>query len=341
MVHTPLLKRHLIPVSGIILCILVAIQVLPAQTNSTQTDSTSAKTPGTSTGAKTTSDQPAYDSMEFKGHSRMESLTNTLVGNNFVYQRADSVTTGDHGRYKEDPKTHKGILDADGNLVFDDPKHHATCNKAHIDTTIKLAVFTESVVLILKPEEKTPDKAAAPAPTTGVQTVAATAANAVPTAQPDDTGTNNARGQQKHGATVYCDRMEDEYKKKYIKLFGHVLFKQKFVDASGKTVERELTAEHAEYNGKTESMVLFGPVDGHDSKGQEVHSKNKVTLGTKEGEESLEGDGIKTRFLPQDDAEEADSAPGGDSNAKPATDTKATDAAKDKGDKTSGAKGTR
>jgi hypothetical protein len=97
-------------------------------------------------------------------------------------------------------------------------------------------------------------------------------------------------------------------------------------------VERVLTAEHAEYNGKSEVMLLFGPVDGHDGNGQEIHSPNLVKVGTKEGEETLDGVKISIKFLPDKDNEEDDASDAKDADKQPA-------APQDRGGKNTSGKG--
>src|SRR5579871_6155520 len=181
MAHIAFPNRTAISAAGIALCTLAAVTVLSAQTNQTPTGTNKQAASGAATA---TAAKQSFDDLEFKGFSRYDSKTNSTVGHNFIYTRGDSVTKGDNGRYKEvDTKTHEGILDADGNLVFDDPQHHATCNKAHIDRIAKLAVFTENVVLVLKPEKE--GNAAAPPPN-GAQPAPATSANGAPDAQPEN-----------------------------------------------------------------------------------------------------------------------------------------------------------
>jgi hypothetical protein len=355
MAHTGL-SKPILTVVGVALCALAATQLSPAQTSQTPAPG-AIKKQDTSAASATTAAKQSYDDLEFKGFWRHNALTNTTAGDDFIYTRADSVTTGDHGSFKEvNAKNHEGILDVYGNLVYDDPKHHATCNKGHIDMTAKLAVFTESVVLTLKPETDAngaPQNNAPGAPTSKAPGTPQNNATVAPpdnaaAAQADNSTTADVRGQKKHGVIVHCDRMEDQYKKKYIKLYGHVVFTQKYVDSNGKTVERELTAEHAEYNGKSEIMVLFGPVDGHDGNGQEIHNLTGMKIGTKEGAESMEGTGVKLRFLPQEDNEDDNSDADASNDGKPSLDSKATDtkgadkntdAGKTKDGKADGAKG--
>jgi lipopolysaccharide export system protein LptA len=314
-------RHHFVRIAGIALGGLALGTALLAQTS--QTPSPAADKGKLVPPSASSSTEKPFSNLVFNRHYVMSS--DFAKGDDFIYTRGDAVTTGDHGHFKQiDKKTHEGILDANGNLVYDDPQHHATCDKAHIDMTTKLAIFTENVVLVLKPDKAANAPAPPPPPPSG-------AASAAATDTPPD---KDVQGQKRHGVTVTCDRMEDQYKKKFIKLYGHLVFKQKFVDTDGKTVERTMTAEHAEYNGKSEIMVLFGPVDGHDSKGQEFHTTTDVTVGTKEGDENIEGIGpAKIIFLPQDDSEDNSDA---DTDVKTNADVKPK---KDTGGKDTGTKG--
>jgi hypothetical protein len=104
--------------------------------------------------------------------------------------------------------------------------------------------------------------------------------------------------------------VEDYYKRKFVILRGHLVFRQKFTKDSGKVVERTLTAEHAEYDIKTDRMVLFAPVDGHDTDGQTFHSEFDMTVGTKKGAEKLAGKKIHiTGFVEEQEEEKEDRTP--------------------------------
>ena len=70
-------------------------------------------------------------------------------------------------------------------------------------------------------------------------------------------------------------------------------------------VERTLTAEHAEYDQKTERLLLFAPVNGQDTDGQEMHSESDMLVGTKEGAETLATQGKTTLKIFVDEDEDA------------------------------------
>ena len=203
--------------------------------------------------------------------------------------------TGDHVQVNDDEK----IIDADGHLVMDDPKQHVTGDKIHVEDKdkAKVAVMTGNVVIDIKPKEKADDpKAANP---------------------PADDKNAEVKGERGRGVNITCDKVESFYKKDFIILTGNLTFKQKYTKKNGKVVERTMTASKAEYDGKTEKLHLFAPVDGKDTDEQELHFKTDVIVGTKEGNETIESEGEfrGTIFVDKDKEEGAADKP-----AKPADD---------------------
>ena len=209
---------------------------------------------------------------EFTGEeARGDMQTGDWTARNFRYAREDMTVTGDKGRYNK--YSHKMLID--GNLVMDDPKHHVTGSKADVDDVKKIAIITENVVMVVKPA---PDK---------------------DSAKPDA----DLNSERKQGIVITCDYVKDYYKRKFTILRGHLVFRQKIKKKDGSTLERVLTAEHAEYNGETDKMLLFTPVKGHDSDGQTTEFEKDVLLGTKEGEETLETKGRTKAIFIIDDAD--------------------------------------
>ena len=239
--------------------------------------------------------------------------TGTWVGQHFTYKLSDAILTGDNVRID----TKKRILDAEGNLVLDDPKHHATANKAHVDQTKgkEVAFYTGNVVLVLKPEIEpnagrmpgTGSKELLPAPLT-IPPAARNGAGGQPPAganQQDDHASL-----QRRGATVTCDSIEHRFKKKYFILRGHVIAKQRILQTDNTILERTLTCEHLEYDAKADKMTLFPPVDMIQSDGQNIHSlKSKVTIGTKEGAETIDAPEMSGMAFPPTDDEADTPAP--------------------------------
>jgi hypothetical protein len=97
---------------------------------------------------------------------------------------------------------------------------------------------------------------------------------------------------------VYCDRIDDYYERQFVILSGHLVFKQQITKSDGKTLERILTAEHAEYDGKANRLHHFAPVDLKDTDNQSGHFDQDVVVGTKEGEETVQSKGRFSAVFP-------------------------------------------
>ncbi len=216
--------------------------------------------------------------------------TDVTTGRDLTYKEDDMVVTGAKARYKRFTKK-TGLLDAEGNLVMDDSKYHITGEKGSYDSrpNAKLAIITGSVVIVIKPKDKSAD--------------------------PNASDVESEKGR---GGTIYCDRVEYYRAKKYTILTGHLVFKQKIKKDNGQTVERTLTAEHAEHDKNVEKLHLFAPVDMKDTDDQEGHFDKDVFIGTKEGEETLQSSG---RFKGTFNVESDDEDKGGGSAADKKSDT--------------------
>lgn len=114
--------------------------------------------------------------------------------------------------------------------------------------------------------------------------------------------------QRKYPVIITCDRAVDAYKKEFIVLTGHLVFKQTILKDNGKMVERTLTAEHAEYDGKANKLHLFTPVNSYDSEGRTFDFTADVFVGTKEREETLSTPGRTTIHFNADDTSGDDPA---------------------------------
>jgi lipopolysaccharide assembly outer membrane protein LptD (OstA) len=196
--------------------------------------------------------------------------TGLARGKNLVYTEGDMRFTGQTAVYKKSARE----FDAQGSLELDDPKHHVTGDKSHVDLKKQLAVIKGSVVITLKPTLPDPSVPTDPA---------------------------NAK-QRRFPVIITCDRAEDSYKRDFIILNGHLVFKQAILKDDGKMVERTLTAEHAEYDGKTNKLHLFQPVKAFDSEGQNIEFEKDAYVGTKEGEETLTSTGKSKINFNLDDA---------------------------------------
>lgn len=243
--------------------------------------------------------------------------TKTHYGVNLRYTAEDITATGNTAKYHEDTE----VLEAEGNIVIDTEKAHITGNKVVVDDSAKkkLAIITENVIMEVKPKKKVDE---APKPGDKIQEKPGSKI-----AKPDGE-TNGAKDDKKvsvseergRGITVYCDRVENEYKKKYVKMFGNLTFKQKVKNKDGKEIERILFAEHAEYDGKADKMKLFAPVHGEDTEGQKVEFNKDVLVGTKEDEETLESVGsMKLEIIQHDDDDDKTPSKEPKKDDKPAT----------------------
>lgn len=227
---------------------------------------------------------------------KRDDRTKVTSGTDFRYVEDDTVITGDKATYYGA----KELLVADTNLVLDDPKHHITGDHADVynGKDKKLAIVTGKVVIFIKPKEAvTPVVPGNPSPgdkggKLGLAQVTPPITPSAPTAAAPKNEVDAGK-ERSRGVTITCDRVESYYRKKFTILKGHLTFLQKFVQ-DGKTIERTMTAEHAEYDGKKDNLVLFAPVEGKDSEGQEMRFTTDVSIGTKEGEETLESAGKAT-----------------------------------------------
>lgn len=247
-----------------------------------------AKTPssGVTGAAQGDNDLAVFDGDDFKSVTK----TQISTAHHFTYTRGSRVITGDNGRY--DKKNH--ILDADGHMVMDDPEHHGTCQKAHVEESKALAVLTGDVVLTLKPQ----------------------------TPAPSDNPNDISAGKNQ-GAVVTCDQVDSYYKKKFTVLHGHLVFKQHILREGQEPLDRTGTAEHAEYDDKNEVLTLFPPVLGHDSDESQFYSNDKqVVIVTKSGEETITGAHGRVVAHMKEDAQDDNPATAGQ-DKKNGTDKKA------------------
>lgn len=291
------LSRNIIAIFAVFVTLSSAAVISRTHTASAQ-DSSAPKKTGSKPTDKAAVDKTKWATIDAVGWEYSEK-TGEHTGSNFVYKEEDTTVTGAKLRYNEK----KDILDAEGSLTLQDPRHIATGDKAHIENgKKKLAVITGNVVIILKPDQQ---ESLSDSATTNVTPKATSTApgkaevKTAPVSPPAGTDSgdekNSVRKTRSEGGTVTCDIVEDYYRRKFAIMRGHLVFKQKVKKKSGEMVERTLTAEHAEYNGKKDEMELFAPVDSHDTDGQELHFEKNVIVGTKEGDESLQSKG-KVKF---------------------------------------------
>lgn len=237
-----------------------------------------------SAGQKTTPDKPKASAQKppkladlTLKDAHVDEKTNMVTGRDFVYKQDDMTITGSQARYNK--KTRR--LLAEGDLTMDDPQYHTTGDKADVDDSAgkKLAIITGNVKIVIKPKD-----GGAPADPNQKEDVGAT---------------------RKRGGTVTCDRLESYYKKKFSTLSGNLVFKQT-ITKEGREVERTITADHADYDSKAEKMLLYPPVKGRDTDGQTFEFSDVVTVGTKEGAETISSPGLGKFTIRIEEEEEDD-----------------------------------
>ena len=236
----------------------------------------------------------------------------------WVYTRNDMTVRGAAGVFDEK----KDTLVTNTPIVLDDDKYHITADSALIehvksDRKLRTVTLTGHVILVLKPEKPK----AAPVLTGAAAAPAAnTAAPAAPPKTEEKSQTPDLKEDRKHGGMAYCDKLVYQSDGKRSSLTGHVIFKQSFEDDDGKSIDRKLTCDYAEHDGKKDILHLFKPVHYEDSKKQIMDTPNDVMVGTKEGEETISGTKVKFSFPTDKDDDEDSKGPaksGGDTKNVP------------------------
>jgi lipopolysaccharide export system protein LptA len=223
---------------------------------------------------------------------------------------ADVVAVSDEGTTMHADKWHLSekvkTAVATGNLKMTDPQADATGKQADIDYSKgkRILVLTGNVEILVKPKKAKDAPAPAPAPA-AVKVEDGKATVQDPNAD-DESAPSSAR---KHPATITCDRLEYEYAKtkKHARLTGSFKVVQKLSDRT-----RTLTADHAEWFGLEDRILLHPPVHVEDTKNlQRFDSNEPVTVFTTEGDERMsmgKGSGVYT--VQGEDEEEEKPKPG-------------------------------
>lgn len=214
-------------------------------------------------------------------------------------------------KMKVDQKKSIQTAEAVGNLTVTDKQADVTGEKVviYFAKSKRLAVVTGSVVILVKPKSEQKD----PTAPTGPMPVALQngKAQTEEPKNPDDEA--SAADSRKHPATITCDKLDYEYGKdrKHAVLTGHFKVVQKLTDHT-----RTLYAEHADWYGLEDRLLLHGPVRWEDTKdNQKGETPGDVTVFTKEGEERIKmGPGKFTTEVHDEDEEPAAGAKPG---AKP------------------------
>ncbi len=197
------------------------------------------------------------------------------------------------------------VARAEGNLRVVDPEADATGSAVEIQyaRSKRLLILTGGVRLTIKPRQETPqptavkvEEGAAPS---AVQKEPARGAAVVE--EPDE---DEAARLRKYPIEVTCDRLEYQYArdKKQGVLRGNFRAVQKLDDRT-----RTLTADHAEWFGREDLLVLKAPVKWEDTKGNSGASEHDVRIYTRRGEERLLMKSGTLTIIADDDEEQAPS----------------------------------
>jgi lipopolysaccharide export system protein LptA len=248
--------------------------------------------------------------------------TNTDDLKNAVITDLEEGTIFRADKVKIDNVASAKTADATGNLQVTDKQADLTGEtlKVYFAKAKRLAVVTGSVTILVKPksEQKDPTTHVAPMPVTVQGGTAKVEA-------PAEDEENGAGGARKVPATITCDKLEYEYakEKKHALLTGNFKIVQKFPDHI-----RTIFADHAEYFGPEDRVVLYPPVRWEDTKNnQKGSTPDKVEVYTKEGDERLKATNFE---ITQDQPEEDDEQPAGGKPGQKPPDTKSANGPDDK-----------
>ena len=268
---------------------------------------------------------PNPEDVLFSEESHEDEKTGIFILHNWKYTRDDMVVTGANAIYNRE----KDVLDTDQPIVMDDKKYHLTAQTAHIEHVkdnrkLRSVQLTGHVVMVMKPEApETSVRQGGPVPTPEAAPPAAPTPAAPPAKADDDKRGQDAKDSRKHGGTAYCDKLLYKTYDKFSTLTGSVVFKQSFEQKDDekntvKQVERTLTCEHAENDGKANQLHLFKPVHFKSNQDEKMDTPEDVIVGTKEGEETMTMHNSTFRFKsqPEDDGDQSGAAKSGADNQK-------------------------
>ncbi len=275
-------------------------------------------------------------------HSRSGQNPAITIMQNWIYRRSDMIVNGASAQFNRTADT----LECEDLVVVDDKKHHITGDKAHIEhvdanRALRTVTLSGHVVLVLKPE--TPESTGAVPPAAVLAPGSAVPAApgqlravnlpgqppAAPPATDKDKDRQKAKDEKSHGGIANCDNLVYKTAAKFATLTGHVVFTQTYFDKDGKKIERKMTCEHAENDGKANKLRLFKPVHYEDNQNKTVQTEADVIVGTKDGEETLEMGPSRIQFPSESDDEDDTPKKGAKPTGKP--DTKDSGTSKDSG----------
>ncbi len=142
-----------------------------------------------------------------------------------------------------------------------DTQNDLTGAQGFVDFTRHLATLTGHIVLTVKPG-------------------------------PREAGGSSARRQFQQPATMTCDALTYDYRRKTGRVPGPLTVRQSIPQKNGILLKRTLTADAADYDSRAQTIVLTGHVHGQDSDGNIIQATTtagrSITIGLKEGEEYIQ-----------------------------------------------------
>lgn len=176
----------------------------------------------------------------------------TITGN-VVIKHLDTVLTSKKVTYTESKDKKTRVAVADGDLKIVDSQNIITGTKATADLNARNTVIDGNVKLISKGKATTDEV----------------------------NDTQSAKAQLKSPATITCDRMEYQYRKKIATADGNLKITQK---------GRVLVGNKGVYDVKQELVTLTGGVKVTDEQGQTFTSPGVVKASLKDGAEWIESE---------------------------------------------------
>lgn len=242
--------------------------------------------------------EPEFVDIQY-GELLHNDITGRGAAKHITVKAADTIVKGDEGSWDQKART----AEASGHLTMTDPKADATGKKVVIyyAKSKKLMVITNGVEITIKPkkEDQTPSKGQPEVRPASLQ-------------EKKEGAADDEESPRKYPALVTCDKLEYEYAKdkKHGVLTGHFKVVQKLKDNT-----RTVTADHAEWFGRDEKIVLYPPVHWEDTKGNSGDNEGQVTINTADSSDEIStGSPGSLRFKVEDNEEKPEDKPA----AKPA-----------------------
>ena len=186
----------------------------------------------------------------------------TALSEGVWFTQDDAVMQTDHATTLHDKDGYLLSADAPSPVHLYDPQDDLTGQHGTIDFTNHLAKLSGNVVLHVTPGKRETD---------------------APEGSP--------RRQFKDPATLTCDVMTYDYKRRIGKIPGPLTVRQ-IIQRPGGPLTRTLTADAGLYSGRAQTILLVGTVKGQDSDGSVVNADTRasgkpIVIGIKEGAEYL------------------------------------------------------